>query len=316
MSHLPAERLAALADAAALEPTTPRDAAPAVGGPFAPITAEEAEHLAACAECARERAAHRALLALAADERARLAPPLTSWGAIAAQLRDEGLLGGVDDGTAAASPESRVPALAFTGSVATAAAGGRRRRGTALVASHWGLRAAAAVLLAAGGAVAGRASVVSGGGSAASPLLGVAAAARSAARDSVAAVASSGAGRGIASLVADTMNAFHSTTDALVALARAEHDYQVAATYLLAHDSSAGGGSSLGAGSNGGDNPGVYRARLAALDNVVAASREALYDAPHDPVINRYYIATVRDREATLQQLNTALPAGARLTRF
>ncbi|HET7458875.1 MAG TPA: hypothetical protein VFJ74_14595 [Gemmatimonadaceae bacterium] len=318
MSHLPAERLAALADDAAIELTTPRDAAPAVSGSLAPITAEEAAHLAGCAECAQERAAHRALLALAADERARLAPPLTSWGAIAAQLRDEGMLGGVDDGTAAASPSSRVPALAFalTGSSAAAATGGRQRRGTALVASRWGLRAAAAVLLVAGGAVAGRASV-GGGGSPTSPLLGVAAAARSAARDSVAAVASSGAGRGIASLVADTMNAFHSTTDALVALARAEHDYQVAAAYILAHDSSAGSGAAQAAGSNGGgDSPGVYRARLAALDNVVAASREALYDAPHDPVINRYYLATVRDREATLQQLNTALPAGARLTRF
>jgi hypothetical protein len=315
MSHLPAERLAALADDAALELTTPRDAAPAVSGSFAPMTAEEAAHLAACAECARERAAYRALAALAADERARLAPPLTSWGAIAAQLRDEGMLGGVDEETASAAPSPRVPALAFalTGSPA-AAAGGRQRRGTALVASRWGLRAAAAVLLVAGGAVAGRASV--GGGAPTSPLLGVAATARSAARDSVAAVASSGAGRGIASLVADTMNAFHSTTDALVALARAEHDYQVAAAYILAHDSSAGNGAAPGAGGSGADSPGVYRARLAALDNVVAASREALYDAPHDPVINRYYLSTVRDREATLQQLNTALPAGARLTRF
>jgi hypothetical protein len=119
----------------------------------------------------------------------------------------------------------------------------------------------------------------------------------------------------MASLVADSMTAFRSTTDALVALARAEHDYQVASAYLLAHDSSAGGDGARSAARDG-DSSSIYRARLAALDNVMAASREALYEAPHDPVINRYYLATVASREATLQQLNTALPAGARLTRF
>jgi hypothetical protein len=69
MLHLPTERLAALADD---EPT-----------------ALEAEHLAACAECTRERAAHAALVRLALDERARIEPPLTEWPALAAHLRAE-----------------------------------------------------------------------------------------------------------------------------------------------------------------------------------------------------------------------------------
>ena len=316
MPHLPAERLAALADDAPLHATPPRDDARGVV-PIDPITAEEAEHLAACVECARERDAYRVLLAVAADERARLAPPLTSWGAISAQLREEGLLAGITgDG---ARDEPAIPALAFalTGPQPL----GRRR--ASFAGRRWGRRAAAAALFVVGGAIAGRAS-------AGLPPLGLFGIGSVAARDSVrvamAAAGNAAAAGGAtdaaattaaaaASLVADTMVAFRSTTDALVALAKAEHEYQVAAAYLLAHDSSTGSAGAARLASSG-DSSGIYRARLAALDNVMAATREALYEAPHDPVINRYYLATVGAREATLQQLNTALPAGARLTRF
>ena len=67
MRHLSAERLAAVAD----EPTTP----------------EEAAHLAQCAQCTQGRDAHRRLVAGAALERGRTTTPLSSWGAISAQLR-------------------------------------------------------------------------------------------------------------------------------------------------------------------------------------------------------------------------------------
>jgi hypothetical protein len=109
MLHLDPDRLAALADD---EPT------PA-----------EAAHLAACHECARERAVHGELRALAARAlQTPLAQPLTEWSALSAQLADEGLL---------RSPgESHAPAT---------------RR------SAWWMRAAAAVLLAVGGAAVGRA---------------------------------------------------------------------------------------------------------------------------------------------------------------
>jgi hypothetical protein len=60
----------------------------------------------------------------------------------------------------------------------------------------------------------------------------------------------------------------------------------------------------------------AYRSRLAALDRVISASREAMREAPHDPVINGYYLTTIGQREATLRQLNTALPASLRLNDF
>ena len=71
MLHLSAERLAALADD---EPTT-----------------SEGEHLARCAVCARERAAHRALVAMAIGERETPALPLTRWETLVPALRTEGI---------------------------------------------------------------------------------------------------------------------------------------------------------------------------------------------------------------------------------
>jgi hypothetical protein len=120
MSHLPTERLAALVDESP--------------------SAEEMLHLAACAECARERASLRHLAELATTESARIGAPLTTW-------------------------ESLRPALIADGVI-------DRGRGLELrarrVARPW-LRAAAAVLLVAGGAMAGRfsatGSVFAGGAS-------------------------------------------------------------------------------------------------------------------------------------------------------
>ncbi len=72
--HLPIERLAELAD----------------GDP----SALEREHLAACAACAAELSSYQRLVALAADERRRIAPPLTEWETLRTRLQDEGLFGG------------------------------------------------------------------------------------------------------------------------------------------------------------------------------------------------------------------------------
>ena len=72
MLHLSSERLAELADG---EPTV-----------------AEAEHLAACANCAIERSAHQRLLSLASDERGRIAPPLTNWVSLSARLREEEII--------------------------------------------------------------------------------------------------------------------------------------------------------------------------------------------------------------------------------
>jgi hypothetical protein len=106
---------------------------------------------------------------------------------------------------------------------------------------------------------------------------------------------------------ADTSPAFHSSGDAIAAMNDAERRYQLASAFLAAHDTTT---------QFGGDSSDVYRTRLAALDNVVAASREALYEAPHDPVINRYYLTSLGAREATIQRLGMALPVGMQISRY
>jgi hypothetical protein len=72
MQHLPIERLAELAD---VEPSR-----------------DEAEHLASCPQCARERAAYRRLAGLAGVERSRIGPPLTEWSALRARLAHDGVI--------------------------------------------------------------------------------------------------------------------------------------------------------------------------------------------------------------------------------
>jgi hypothetical protein len=109
MSHLHTERLAALADQLP--------------------TAEEAEHLAACRECATERDAHRAVLEMAGESRRSIAAPLTDWESLSTALRSEGMM----------SDEAAGPAL-----VRQSPWSGRM------------LRVAAAILLVAGGAFIGR----------------------------------------------------------------------------------------------------------------------------------------------------------------
>lgn len=99
---------------------------------------------------------------------------------------------------------------------------------------------------------------------------------------------------------------FTSPDDAWDALNRSGAEYQRASAYL----------SSTGASQPMPMESSQYRTRLAALDNVMQEMRGALKEAPQDPIINQYYRATVGVREATLRQLGTTLPAGARLNRF
>jgi len=51
------------------------------------------------------------------------------------------------------------------------------------------------------------------------------------------------------------------------------------------------------------DSVAMYSARAAALDKIENATVSALQTAPHDPVINQYYLATMGARVATQQQL-------------
>jgi hypothetical protein len=103
-----------------------------------------------------------------------------------------------------------------------------------------------------------------------------------------------------------TNAAIKSPDEAWEVLNRSGAEYQRASAYL----------SSTGNVQTMPTEPAQYRTRLAALDNVMQEMRGALKEAPQDPVINQYYRATVGVREATLRQLGTTLPAGAKLNRF
>ena len=238
MQHLSVDRLGALADE---EPT-----------------ADEAAHLASCIDCAREREAYRAVLAMAVMERGYAGAPLTTWESLAPRLREEGLIGG------------------------------RRARVFSFPSSRKWLEAAAAVVLIGGGAIIGRYSA------GATPL------------PTPVATIDQSVGDATPVLAASSGRAFTSSAEAVAALSRAQQDVQKALAYLSSQDTSA----------NTVDKSSMYRNRLAALDEVASTTREAVNEAPYDPVMNGYYLTTMQAREATLRQLNTTLPSGVKLTRF
>jgi len=86
---------------------------------------------------------------------------------------------------------------------------------------------------------------------------------------------------------------FASVEEATASLDRAARDYERASRFLAANNAS---------GANT-DSSAIYTARLAALDQVVNATESALQTAPHDPVINQYYLATMGARVATQQMV-------------
>jgi hypothetical protein len=96
---------------------------------------------------------------------------------------------------------------------------------------------------------------------------------------------------------------FASVDAATAALNRAQRDYERASLWLASNDSTV-------------RDPEVFRARLAALDQMMEASRVALRDAPQDPVLNHYYLAASSAREATLQALLGALPVDKTIERY
>jgi len=158
--------------------------------------------------------------------------------------------------------------------------GGARGRGL--------LRIAAGLLLVAGGSVFGR---ISAG---AAPLPGTSV------------LEGLQPARGSAAALAADAASFASIADAREAQQQSELTYQQAAAFLARHDTTGPGDGS----------PVAFRSRLAALDQVISTTREAMRDAPHDPVINGYYLTTLGQREATLRQINTALPATLRMNSF
>jgi hypothetical protein len=155
------------------------------------------------------------------------------------------------------------------------------------VRSPWWLQAAAAVVLLAGGMAIGRLAVpafVSG--------------------DTMAATDATSDAR-LASN-ADSMLTFASTAEAISVLQRAERDYRMAMMYLSGQDTV----------TRAADDPAIYRARLAALDEMAGVALDAVQQAPQDPLMNRYYLSTLGARDATLRQLGEKLPENVQLVSF
>lgn len=159
--------------------------------------------------------------------------------------------------------------------------------------NRWMLQIAAGLLLVAGGAMAGRMSAGAG-------LLPTPSAIASSATAPATNVAQSDP-----QTIADSI-AFGSVDEARAAQLKYEQGYQQAAAYLAQYDT---------AGFSGGSQV-AYRSRLAALDRMLTTTSQAIREAPHDPVLNGYYLTTLGQREATLRQLNTALPASIRVNSF
>ena len=90
-----------------------------------------------------------------------------------------------------------------------------------------------------------------------------------------------------------TNDSFASVDEASTTLERALRDYERASAFLAKNTSNT---STV-------DSSGIYRTRLAALEKVGPAMESALRTAPHDPVINQYYLATMGARVATQQMV-------------
>lgn len=196
-------------------------------------------------------------------------------------LRAAGLRsGGVVLDAPITSWESLAPALRAAGVIRSTPAWRSTLSGRA---RPW-LAAAAALLLAAGGVWFGRATAPGGS----RPY-------------SVASADAPTAGVQSNALLTSGGSRILSVNDALEIMQRSEHDYRAAAAYIASQDTSGRGDADR------------YRTRLAALDRVQSAVREAVMETPDDPMLNQYLLSTRSARAVTLQQLSAALPTNVRL---
>ncbi|HXT14715.1 MAG TPA: hypothetical protein VN706_03750 [Gemmatimonadaceae bacterium] len=186
-------------------------------------------------------------------------------------------------GTPITSWESLRPALVADGIIDS----GRGLQFRARQVRRPWLQAAAAVLLVAGGVMGGRYSA------GASPLAN-------------SAVDSPVASAPVSSHSADSAQTFKSVEDAVAAQTRAQLLYQNAVAFIAQHDTANDAPAS----------PAAIRTRLAALDETGRVLSQARQKSPYDPVINGYYLTTMGQREATLRQLNTVLPASMQIMSY
>lgn len=250
-----------------------------------PFTDDELAHFASCAACRAEREAHVQVVALAGAARAGEsdphAPRLVSWEQISAGLRQEGMLAGSidDDATDRADGRNEPVVVSVVGRQSITVSHGANVTTSGRRWFAQARRLAAAMALVIGGAMLGRIGV---GG---------------------VAVATTGTSDALVQPVGNSDGSFGSVDEATTVLNRAQRDYERASLWLAANDTTV-------------RNSDVYRARLAALDQMMAASRAALREAPQDPVLNQYYLAAYTAREATLQQLVGTLPVDKVIERY
>jgi len=105
---------------------------------------------------------------------------------------------------------------------------------------------------------------------------------------------------------------FRTAEEARATLHSAEQIYSGALLWLAAHDSALAPRQLAGSEAAATN----YRERLEVLDAAMASARRALYEAPDDPVMNRYYLATLGAREVTLRRLTTVLPASQQVLEY
>lgn len=260
-------------------------------------SADELAHLDACSLCRTERNAFSALsqraMHLADTPAYPHAARLTNWESLSTKLRAEGLLVGGAPLAARASAGGPTPSAIYAEPQPVAieswfARARPRSRG------EWWRVAAAAMILAG----------VSGGFgrlSASLPLPSLPLTSLPVAEST-----SASSGRSAADIFAFGglgTTGYTSLEDANRALARNERDFDRISMWLTANDPSA-------------KTSDILRRRLAALDQVIAATFDARKAAPQDRVLDHYFRAAYTAREATLQQLGGALPVGRSLERF
>jgi hypothetical protein len=104
----------------------------------------------------------------------------------------------------------------------------------------------------------------------------------------------------------DSIRSFTSVDEARKAQESSQAVYQTATAFLAQRDTT----------TKTSDSPSAIRTRLAAIERTNDVMGEALKAAPYDAVINGYYLSTLGQREATLRQLNAAMPASMRITSY
>ena len=284
MQHLSPERIASLVDE--------------------PATTADMTHFQLCSRCRADFVAVRRIVASAAEEREQPIVPLNSWQQLSGALRAEGLMAPVASVAHSVVTASHVRTIDSAASVRrdTAGAPGReqvrahqitRRSSIAPWMRVVGMAAAAALLVTIGVA-GGRASAGGApGGLELSPVI-------------------TSVQRAVPTAPITAVAQFRSSEDARATLNSAEEVYSGALLWLAAHDSALAPrqvGGSAAAATN-------YRQRLEVLDAAMATARRALYEAPDDPVMNRYYLATLGAREVTLRRLTTVLPASQQVLEY